>query len=336
MKHCMFCGSSHEGKFCPPSSFGVIVCKNCKNEVLMPYDAISLSMDCVCGNCEQISWDVRPATLDDVMKSNPDYGKYCTNIRSLDLRKVNSATKYPSILTYHAFGDKGRLKEEVQVSFDSVEEVFTTEKIDGTNSRIILFPKSMYIIGSREELLHAYGDIIFNPALDIVETVRTIADNARRTLYDELEQSVYVLFGETYGGKTSSNSKQYTKTGNLGFRLFDVMTIGAKEFEELLDLPLEEIASWRDKGSQKFVTKDEIEKIAKRLYCDLVPSIPAYNPPKSIDKTYEWLKYILPGSIFASLDKGFEGKPEGVVVRTADRSKIAKIRFEDYERTIKK
>jgi hypothetical protein len=336
MGHCIFCGSTHEGKFCPPSSFGVIVCKNCKNEVLMPYDAISLSMDCVCGNCEQISWNIRPATIDDLMKSNPDYGKYCTNIRSFDLKKVNSATKYPSILTYHALGDRGSLKDEVLVSFESVEEIFVSEKIDGVNSRIILFPKDMYVIGSREELLHAYGDIIFNPVHDIVETVRTIADNARRMLHDELEQRVYVLFGETYGGKATKSAKQYTKTGNLGFRLFDVMIMGAKEFEELLDLPLDKIASWRDNGGQKFVTKDEIEKIAKRIYCDLVPSIPAYNPPKSVEKTYGWLKYILPGSTFASLDKGLEGKPEGVVARTADRSKIAKIRFEDYERTIKK
>ena len=39
------------------------------------------------------------------------------DIRQVDLNKLNSMTKYPSILTYHTLGDKGVLQEAVQVRF---------------------------------------------------------------------------------------------------------------------------------------------------------------------------------------------------------------------------
>lgn len=70
-------------------------------------------------------------------------------------------TKYPSILTYHKLGEKGKLLDEVQVPFD--QPAILAEKIDGVNSRIIIFPDGLYIIGSREELLYAKGDLIGNP-----------------------------------------------------------------------------------------------------------------------------------------------------------------------------
>jgi hypothetical protein len=64
-------------------------------------------------------------------------------------------TKYPSIPTYHTLGEKGTLLEET-VSFEG--EVILTEKVDGTNARIILLPDGSFILGSREELLYASLD----------------------------------------------------------------------------------------------------------------------------------------------------------------------------------
>jgi hypothetical protein len=43
----------------------------------------------------------------------------------------------------------------------------------------------------------------------------------------------------------------------------------------------------------------------------------------------------LPGTRVA-LDGGAGGRAEGVVLRTADRSVIAKARFQDYRRTLKR
>ncbi|WP_236142941.1 RNA ligase family protein [Nostoc sp. CMAA1605] len=95
------------------------------------------------------------------------------SLRSCDLNKLNSLTKYPSIPTYHALGEKGKLLEET-VTFDG--EVILTEKVDGTNSRIILLPDGNYVLGSREELLFAKGDLIGNPALGIVNSLKGVAD----------------------------------------------------------------------------------------------------------------------------------------------------------------
>jgi hypothetical protein len=256
-------------------------------------------------------------------------------MRAFDLKKINSATKYPSILTYHALGDRGCLKEEVLVPFSADDKVFLSEKIDGTNARIILFPKGAYLIGSREELLFGFGDWIYNTTLDIVNTIRTVADNARRIYWRQLEQSVFVLFGEVYGGKVGT-AKNYTKTGKLGFRLFDVIMMEAKEFEDLLDLPIEKIAAWRENGRQNFVGVRTIANVAADIKCSTVPSIIGTCPPQTIQETYGWLKSVLPGTTNALLENDALGKPEGIVIRTEQRSKIAKIRFEDYERTLRK
>src|ERR1051326_571600 len=72
------------------------------------------------------------------------------------LARLNSATQYPSILTYHALGERGRLTEDRTTDFSTVnpDDVEVTEKIDGTNARIIIPPRRMggALIGSRTEL----------------------------------------------------------------------------------------------------------------------------------------------------------------------------------------
>lgn len=102
-------------------------------------------------------------------------------LQSCDLNKLNSMTKYPSIPTYHALGDKGTLLEQI-VTFNVDDgEVILTEKVDGTNSRIILLPDGNFVLGSREELLFAKGDLIGNPALGIVDALKNIADSLVRS-----------------------------------------------------------------------------------------------------------------------------------------------------------
>lgn len=97
-----------------------------------------------------------------------------SDIYSVDLKKLNSLTKYPSIPTYHALGERGKLSETIQVNFAN-QFIIGTEKIDGTNARIICFSDG-YVIGSREELLYAKGDLIGNPAMGIVEALKPLAE----------------------------------------------------------------------------------------------------------------------------------------------------------------
>ncbi len=125
------------------------------------------------------------------------------NVRTVDLAKLNSLTKYPSILTYHTLDPRnGGLLEEATAFAGTV---ICTEKVDGTNSRVICLPDDCYLLGSREELLYGKGDLIGNPALGIVDALKEIADR----LYDGGRAEITVYYFEVFGGKVTANSKQY-------------------------------------------------------------------------------------------------------------------------------
>ena len=245
--------------------------------------------------------------------------------RDLDLCKLNSATKYPSIPTYHALGERGKLLCET-VDFEG-ERIIATEKVDGTNSRIVLMPDGCYLIGSREELLHAKGDLIHNPALGIVDALRTTADHID-TVCERSSDTVLTIYLETYGGKTTAAAKQYTSDRSFGFRLFDVSRVDMSQ----LDDRLEAIASWRENGGQRFLSESDLIAFSERAKVELTPRIAEIDfLPTEIEATYEWLRSQIP-STHVALDSNAGGRPEGLVVRTSDRKRIAKIRFEDYQR----
>ncbi|MEA5605522.1 RNA ligase family protein [Nostoc sp. UHCC 0252] len=251
---------------------------------------------------------------------------YDFSVRSCDLNKLNSMTKYPSIPTYHSLGDKGRLLDKF-VSFD--REVILTEKVDGTNSRIIMLPDGNYILGSKEELLFAKGDLIGNPALGIVNALHNVAD-----LLPQPEHNINVVYLELYGGKVTAASKQYTAQQNVGWRLFDVAVI--TDITMLFTKSVQQLALWRDNGGQTFLDEDQLKKASIDFGFELTPRLATVEAlPVSIEETYEFLKALLPKTLLA-LDEGAGGRGEGIVARTFSRSTIAKIRFEDYERHTKR
>src|SRR5205807_4449122 len=137
-------------------------------------------------------------------------------LRDADLTALNSLTKYPSISTYHTLDSaNGGLLDET-VPFTGA--VIGTEKVDGTNSRIISLPDGNYLLGSREELLYAKGDLIGNPAQGVVAALREFAD----VLAPVTDDVIRVHYVELYGGKVTAASKQYTGSHTVGYRLFDV------------------------------------------------------------------------------------------------------------------
>jgi len=241
-------------------------------------------------------------------------------------RKLNTLTKYPSILTLHKIGDKGRLTEELTTQIDSDETYYATEKIDGTNVRIITYGNEM-ILGSREFLLYHSDDLFYDPAQGIVEY-----------LYDTIQfrnNFLTVVYGEMYGGKVSSNSKQYGTEKN-GFRIFDIAL-----FKDLsiLESPLEEISTWREletpegmRYGQPFV---DIQKLKSQVGYELAPSIEFKIGDTSAGAIYDAMRSALPHTKVALTESALL-RPEGLVVRNEDRSKIFKLRFEDYERTFRK
>ncbi len=245
--------------------------------------------------------------------------------RDFDLRKLNSATKYPSIPTYHAMGERGLLLDE-HISFGG-QEFLATEKVDGTNSRIILMPDGCYLIGSREELLHAKGDLIHNPALGIVDAIKDVAERIQ-SVFSTPDGIITTVHLETYGGKTTSNAKQYTSRREFGYRMFDLSEVAVGDTKG----ELEQISRWREAGGQHFADEDRLFDFVTTAALELTPRItPDAELPTPIEATYKWLKRQIPRTLVA-LDEEAGGRPEGLVVRTRDRSTIAKIRLEDYGR----
>lgn len=273
--------------------------------------------------------------------------------RYIDLRKLNSATKYPSIPTFHEMTkERGQLGPATEPSrapssWRSSGPLLMHEKIDGTNARIIVLQGARgdvggaehrmggYIIGSREELLHAEGDLIANPAQGIVDVVLPFAQRARQTSMPVNEGGALVLYGEAYGGNITAGAKHYTDTKRTGFRLFDVLVIS--NALEIMSWPIERIAAWRDAGHQEFADDAVVNIAARTIECQRVPFLGTINVselPQSIEDTDRWLRSVVGHQTFAALD-GEGGRPEGMVLRTPDRKAIAKLRFEDYERTLR-
>lgn len=253
------------------------------------------------------------------------------DIRQVDLGKLNSMTKYPSILTYHALGDKGILQDSVQIPFKG--RIIGTEKVDGTNARLIFCPDQSVLVGSREDLLWERRDLIGNPAMGIVGAVKETV----QSLFEKLCRPghIAVYFVEVFGGSIGGGAKNYTKAGKVGFRLFDVVSI--ENVDEMLAWPADKIAHWRDDGGQPYADADAIVKMAADIGFETVPPLfdaDASSLPSDLEGTYQFLLGF--NNSQCNLDDEANGIPEGVVVRSPDRSRIAKLRREDYERTLKR
>lgn len=248
------------------------------------------------------------------------------SLRSADLRKLNSLSKYPSIPTHHALDPKnGGLLEEPTVYEGTV---IGTEKVDGTNGRIILLPDGQWLIGSREDLLTASGDIVHNPALGIVDALR---DLATRLQGQGSDNAVTVFYLEVYGSKQLPAWKHYG-AGEAAVRLFDIADIPLDVYE--WDLP--QIASWRQRGGQEFADEDGLRLAVKAYGMKLTPRLfetDAAALPADIEGMRAFMEQYRTTQVATSNEPGLN---EGIVLRSNDRSVISKARFQDYDRTLKR
>jgi AcrR family transcriptional regulator len=253
------------------------------------------------------------------------------DIRRTNLDRLNSMTKYPSIPTYHTLGEKGLLQDAVQVPFAG--RILGTEKVDGTNARLVFGPDGSVVVGSREDLLWERRDLIGNPAMGIVEALRDAVGRLHAVLCRP--DRITVLYVEVYGRNIGGAARQYTRQAKAGFRLFDAVVI--ENHEEVLALPAEQIARWRDQGGQKYLDADRLAEMAGEAGFDPVPALfdlDASALPAGLEETYRFL--LEQGPSRCKLDEAADGVPEGVVVRSPDRSRIAKLRRQDYERTLRR
>lgn len=247
---------------------------------------------------------------------------------------LNGLTKYPSIPTYHDLGPRGVPEGSPPRQFGRSELWSVTEKVDGTNARVIVTPDGDWFIGSREELLLSRGDRIGDPSQFIVETLRPHLSPLVRPRTDEIE----VVYVEVYGHKIGRAGKQYTSGNERSFRVFDVQRIEvdlAMRLAATYSHAPNDVAEWRETGSHWWLPWDDLKQWctwsgSPRIQC--VPEILRLSGPliTKLDLTAEWLVGFQRSQ--ATLDSEAGGRAEGVVVRSLQRRLLVKLRFEDYAR----
>lgn len=242
----------------------------------------------------------------------------------MNLNNLNSATKYPSIPCLHPMHDRGRLSDTPLDLPDG--DLFVTEKIDGTNARIIVAPDGDWFIGSREELLCAKGDRVWNSSMRIVDTIRKWPEDLAGSIVAGAGGKWTVIYGEVYGAGINKLARSYATAVN-GFRAFDWMRFD----DSILAKPIVEISLWRDGGGQSFLSHDEL--VTECVLCNLpmVPPVRGVPVDRSHAGVLRWLNEVCPATA-ASLDVATPGPSEGVVIRDAGRTFIAKVRREDYQK----
>jgi RNA ligase-like protein len=246
----------------------------------------------------------------------------------MNLEALSSATKYPSIETYHKLNPaNGGLLPELNAQFTG--QVIGTEKVDGAGGRIVVMPDGDYYIGSREELLYARGDRIENPVSMIVPVLKPLAERIRNAVNHPSDP--VILFLEVYGHMIGGRWRNYAKNRAHGCQLFDIATTPV----ETLDWSRDRIASWREHGGQAFLGEERLTEVAAAFDIPLVPrimNIDAAELPPDIPGMHALLRERLPYTGVA-LEKTAQLRPEGIVFRSPDRSAIVKARLQSYERT---
>jgi len=249
--------------------------------------------------------------------------------------KINTLTKYPSILTLHKLGKNKILLDELTTPIQG-EQMDATEKVDGTNIRLLFYGDER-IVGTRENLFtfnHSDFNHVPEHLFSSIEYVRPFYEKQKwnqRFATDKLT----VLYGELYGGNIGPNAKNYG-VSKTGFRLFDVAV-----YDDLsvLNLTQNDISKWRERETengivygQKYLGRLEIKSQFPNF--ELVPII-NFNLGDCSHRTIlnNLNKFI--SNTTVSLTETAIMKSEGLVLRNEDRSKIVKIRFEDYERTLR-
>lgn len=252
--------------------------------------------------------------------------------------KLNIFTKYPSIPVFHKVGQRNILTDELNVDF-GIERVWATEKIDGTNIRILYYGDEM-ILGSREDLFY-YDSSIFcnlkNQFIGSFETLKPFMTKEKWYRSHGYHDTLTVIYGELYGLNLSKASKSYGQS-KAGFRFFDVAVYNDLS---VLDFEPEYISRWRESKKeggvlsygQNFLSEYGMSAFENRF--PRVPFIPfelSDNP--SHRDILNSMRVAIPESL-CGLTEEATLLPEGLILRNFNRTKIAKIRFQDYERTLR-
>ena len=111
------------------------------------------------------------------------------------------------------------------------------------------------------------------------------------------------------------------------------MLMPIAKFVDLVGLGESQTATWRDQGGQEFVRGFETRRRAEQCGFEMVPVISWNDQPcHTLEETLANMR-----TMIDQTECGFDehGRAEGIVIRNSDRSFIAKLRFEDYEKSLR-
>jgi hypothetical protein len=153
--------------------------------------------------------------------------------------------------------------------------------------------------------------------------------------FDPAAGEILVLYGECFGGRIGSGWKAYTRDAQAtSFMLFDVAVIPVSVIDSL-ENP-EQAAHYRDR-KQIFLDRSAFLRLCSEISMTSAPFLGTIKGdllPLSHEGVWDLLQQNAP-STYVNLDGEYH-RAEGIVLRNENRSFIAKIRFEDYERTFRK
>jgi ATP-dependent RNA circularization protein (DNA/RNA ligase family) len=189
-------------------------------------------------------------------------------------------SEYPKIETLFNRGDDFKVITDAlrKEEFSLINRWHLTEKVDGTNIRLIVKPNEI-TVGGRTANAQIHAGLL-TACMNLFDGITDWYD----AHFDENDDVECVLYGEGYGPKIQSGGGY---RADQGFRLFDV-TIGGK----FLDWP-------------------KVEEVAHEAGLQTVPFLGYINRNAVVDFVSD-----LNESITAKLDGGTGVVPEGVVART--------------------
>jgi len=171
-----------------------------------------------------------------------------------------------------------------------------TEKIDGTNFRIIWDGHKLTYGGRTNKAIFSKEQIQFIEERLINEYIETTFEQIFK------EKEVYV-FGELYGNGIQKGGGLYTNGNGLSFKVFDIM--------------IDEI----------FLTFDNAKELSSGLGYDFVPFVMVGNIQQGIDYVLQNEK-----STFSNAKlEGLVGKPVGDFKDRLGKRIVAKIKRRDLE-----
>ena len=202
--------------------------------------------------------------------------------------------KYPKIETLFERDEKFKVTDKIRLpEFENIKNWLITEKIDGTNIRIIYTPFTSGMFAEPPTInIRGRTDNASIPTFLLEELQRMFTiEKIESVLNKSIEQGL-CLYGEGYGTKIQKGGGNYNQ-GN-SFRLFDVWIDGC------------------------WLEWDNVMEIAKQLNIETAPTLPVFcskTATMNITEAVSIVKRRVLQSEVARKENNMEILAEGIVAR---------------------